>query len=342
MKAAFVTEAYKVEVKEIERPEIKADEVLIKVKAVGVCGSDLHLFHGSHPFRKPPAILGHEIAGEIVEIGSEVTKFKVGDRVTVEPQVGCGECELCKAGWINLCKQKKVPGTPAWIGTFSEYFNAPECTVYKMNDDISYEVASLAEPFAVAVHAINRFSAKEEEKGTLVILGCGTIGLMLVVAAREAGWKNIICTDTVEYNRNMAIHFGAKAVFNPLEEDCIQKIRAMTNDRGADAVLIAAGAPNIVDQACSVVRKRGEVGFVAMITQNIPVYTYATVFNELTIVGSMTYQTEDFKQAVDMINGGLAMEDFITQKIPLEESQKALDVLSEKKENVIKVIVTME
>ena len=106
--------------------------MLIKTKTVGVCGSDLHLFRGTHPFRHAPAILGHEIAGDVVEIGSKVTNIKVGDRVTVEPQVGCGECEMCKRGLVSLCSGKKVPGTPEWIGAFSEYFNADEKTVYKL------------------------------------------------------------------------------------------------------------------------------------------------------------------------------------------------------------------
>ena len=119
MKAAFVTDVEKVEVKEIEKPVITDTEVLIKAKTVGVCGSDLHLFRGTHPFRHAPAILGHEIAGEVVEVGSRVTKFKPGDRVTVEPQVGCGHCEMCEKGYISLCPGKKVPGTPKWIGAFA-------------------------------------------------------------------------------------------------------------------------------------------------------------------------------------------------------------------------------
>lgn len=143
MKAAFVTDVETVEVKEIERPVISDTEVLIRAKTVGVCGSDLHLFRGTHPFRHAPAILGHEIAGEVVETGSAVTKFKVGDRVTVEPQVGCGTCEMCRRGFVSLCADKKVPGTTKWIGAFSEYFNAEERITYPLSDEISYETGRL-------------------------------------------------------------------------------------------------------------------------------------------------------------------------------------------------------
>jgi L-iditol 2-dehydrogenase len=337
MRAAYVVENEKVEIRDIDVPTLKDDEVLIKVKTVGVCGSDLHLFKGTHAFRKPPAILGHEVAGDIVEIGANVTSFKIGDRVTVEPHLGCGECEFCKQELVNLCTSKKAPGTPAWIGTFVEYFNAPEKTVYKINDNISYEMGTLIEPLAVAVHAIDRITVAE--KDSIAILGSGTIGLLALVAAREAGYKNIICTDTQEFNLEMALKQGAKLALNPLKEDVVARVKEFTGGRGVDVALIAADSKVILDQASAMVRRRGEVGVIAMITEKIPVYTYSFVFNEQTLFGAMTYETKDFVKATEMINNGLDLSDFLTQKLPLEESQRALDVLSEKKENVIKVIV---
>lgn len=337
MKAAYVVEAEKVEIKDISLPILADDEVLIKVKTVGVCGSDLHLFKGTHAFRKPPAILGHEIAGEIIEIGKSVVKFKLGDRVTVEPHIGCGECEFCEKDLLNLCTGKKAPGTPGWNGTFVEYFNAPESTVYKINDDISYEIGTLVEPLAVGIHAIERITVPEKE--TIAILGSGTIGLLTLVAAREAGYKNIICTDTQEFNLEMALKQGATLALNPLKEDVVARIKEFTGGRGVDVAIVAADASIIVDQASSIVRKRGEVGIVAMITEQIPVNTYSFVFNELTLFGAMTYETRDFVKASEMINNGLDLSDFITQRVALEESQIALDTLNEKKENVVKVIV---
>lgn len=337
MRAAYVVEIEKVEIREVNIPTLKDDEVLIKVKTVGVCGSDLHLFKGTHAFRKPPAVLGHEVAGDIIEIGKNVTKYKIGDRVTVEPHLGCGECEFCKSDLVNLCTSKKAPGTPAWIGTFVEYFNAPEKTVYKINDNVSYEMGTLIEPLAVAVHAIDRITVTE--KDTMVILGSGTIGLLALVAAREAGYKNIICTDTQEFNLEMALKQGAKLALNPLKEDVVAKVLEFTGGRGVDVALIAADSKVIVDQASAMVRKRGEVGIIAMITEKIPVYTYSFVFNEQTLFGAMTYETKDFVKAAEMINNGLDLSDFLTQKLPLEESQRALDILSEKIENVVKVIV---
>lgn len=335
MKAAVCTGIEKVEIQEIDKPVISDTEVLIKTKVVGVCGSDLHLFRGTHPFRHAPAILGHEISGEVVEVGKAVKNLKIGDRVTVEPQVGCGHCEFCDTGAVNLCREKVVPGTPKWIGAFSEYFNAEEKTCYKVKDEISYELATLAEPFAVAIHAVNH---AEHKTGTAVILGGGTIGQLVLAAAKAKGYSQIIVTDTQEFNRDFALKHGAAHAFNPITDDVPAEIKKLTNNLGADIVYVAAGADNILDQACQSVRKTGEICLIAMITKNIPFYCYAMVFNELKMYGSMCYETRDFKEAVDLINGGLPLKDYVTQEFDgLDKTQEALDTLSQKKENCVKV-----
>lgn len=339
MKAAFVVEPLKVAVQEVKEPEMKDNEVLIEVKTVGVCGSDLQLFRGTHPFRQPPAILGHEMAGQIVKIGKDVTKFAVGDRVTVEPQIGCGKCEFCKQELVNLCTAKGVPGTPRWSGTFVQYFNAPEHVLYKLADGVSYESGTLVEPLAVAVHALER--ATVTSRDCIVILGAGTVGLLCLVVAREMGFKTIIATDTAPFNREMALKHGAAAAVDPINEDVVAKVKELTGGRGADLALVCAGAPNILDQASEVVRKRGEIGVVAMLTKHIPYYNYGLVFNEQTMYGAMTYETKDVVKAAEMINAGLDLSDFITHHFPLAETQEALDTLAYKKGNVVKVIVTM-
>lgn len=340
MRAAYVTANEKVELKEIARPIIADDEVLIEVRTAGICGSDLHLFAGTHAFRKPPAILGHEAAGEVIEIGKNVSSVQIGDRVTVEPHVGCGVCDFCKKDLVNICDHKRAPGTPDWIGTFVEYFPAPEKAIYKLKDTVSYEMGTMIEPLAVAVHALRRI--RIPEKDCLVILGAGTIGLLALVAAKELGYQKIICTDTALFNREMALLHGAACALDPLREDVAAKVKEMTGSKGADVALIAAGAPNIMDQASACVKKRGEVGLVAMITKAIPVYTYSFVFNEQTLFGCMTYETKDFKEAADMINNGLDLTKFITQVVDLDHAQQGLRILSEKKESVVKVLVKVK
>lgn len=338
MKAAFVTDLKKVEIKDIPVPEITEDQVLIKTHTAGVCGSDLHLFLGSHPFRKAPAILGHEITGEIVKVGDKVTNLKVGDRVTVEPQLGCGTCHFCHDGEENLCLSKMVPGTPKWIGTFCEYFPAPACKTYKLADSVTYEVGTLIEPLAVAVHAMHRIDIGTKGQ-SLLILGSGTVGLLCLAVAKAYGFENIICTDTAPYNLEMALKFGASHALNPLEDDVVKCVKDITGGVGVDASLVCAGAPNIIDQASSSTRKTGVVGLVAMITKNIPVYTYGFVFNEQKLIGSMTYAHKYFAEAVNLVNNGLDLHEYVTQEFSLDDSQQALACLADKKENIIKVIV---
>lgn len=337
MKAAVVTKPYQVEIEEREIPEIGQEEVLIKVERAGICGSDLHLYKGTHAFRKPPAVLGHEISGTVCRTGAKVTKYKVGDRVTVEPQVGCGNCEFCKSGHVNLCTGKRVPGTPSWTGTFVEYFNAPEQAVYKLNDQISFEVGALVEPLAVAVQALDQITGTS--KNSMAILGSGTIGLLVLAAAKNRGYQDIYCTDTAPFNRELALKLGAKAAYDPLETDVAEQIKKETNGKGVDACVIAAGAPNIVDQASAVTKKLGEVVLVSMITKEIPVYTYSFVFNEQKLLGTMTYTTEAFEEAARLINEGLDVGAVITHDLPLEETGRGLEILDKKTENAGKILV---
>ena len=337
MKAAVVVDLKKVEIQDIPAPVPADNEVLIKVQTAGICGSDLHLFNGTHAFRKPPVVLGHEMAGEIVQVGKDVTGWKVGDRVTVEPQEGCGECPMCQQGLINICDHIKVPGTGTWGGTFAEYFNAPADKLYKLDDKVPYELGTLIEPFAVAVHTVARASVKERD--CCVILGAGTIGMLCLVAAREAGFKKIICTDTAPFNREMAVREGAVAAFDPIHEDVEAKVMELTEGVGADLTLVAAGAPNILDQASACTKKRGEIGVVAAITRPIPYTAYSLSHREQTMYGVWTYESEDFKHAADLINGGLDLSSFVTQVLPLEQTQHGLEMLNAKTDPIIKILV---
>ncbi len=340
MKAAFVTDLQKVEIRDIPKPQISADQVLIKSHSCGVCGSDLHIFLGKHAFRKPPVILGHEIAGEIVEIGSAVSGFNIGDRVTVNPQLGCGHCHFCDLDAESLCQDKIVPGTARWLGTFCEYFPAPAVCVHKLAPAVSYEVGTLAEPFAVAVNAMHRVDAvaQDGEHKSLLILGSGTIGLMALTIAKLKGYEKIICTDPVKANRDFALQFGAYAALDPLCDNLSEQVKELTSG-GADAALICAGAPNIVDQATTSVKKRGVIGIVAMITKAIPTYVYNFVQNEQILIGSICYSRKTFKESLELINNGLDLSPYVTQVFALDDTQQALDTLAQKKEPVVKIVV---
>ncbi len=335
MRVAVVTEPYKVEIQQRPVPACGPGDVLIQTVCAGVCGSDLHLFKGTHPFRQPPAVLGHEIAGEVVRVGAAVQNIRPGDRVTVLPHVPCDACEFCKLGKQNLCTAKRVPGTPAWCGTFAEYFVAPERCVFRINDGVSYELGILAEPLAVAVHAVNQIKMPA---ASIAILGTGTIGLLCAIVAREKGFKCIYCTDTAPFNLSAARAQGAQLALNPVTDDVPGIIRAH-NGGGVDVTLVCAGAPGIIDQASEITKRLGQIVLVAMITEKIPVYTYSFVFDERTLTGAMTYQDKDFEEAMGMINSGLDLSFCVTQRLPFDKTGDGLSMLDRKEADVIKILV---
>ena len=337
MKVAVVTKPYEVEIQDRPIPPIGDHDILIQTAYAGICGSDLHLYKGTHAFRKLPASLGHEISGTIVRIGEKVSALRVGDRVTVEPQITCGKCAYCRSGRQNLCENKVVPGTPDWLGTFAEYFVAPEKTVYKIADGMDLKSAALIEPLAVAVQAMNAYHGLEKE--SIAILGSGTIGLMTLAIAKRRGFKKVFCTDTATFNLALAKQMGATATFDPLESDVVSQIRKLTGGKGVDVCIVAAGAPNIVDQASAVTKKCGSIILVSMITKPIPVYTYSFVFNEQTLIGTMTYTTAAFAEACRLVNDGLDLSCIITHDLPMEQTDKGLMILNEKVENAGKILI---
>jgi L-iditol 2-dehydrogenase len=176
MKAVYVEAPYKVVVKDVAEPELRDHDVLIKVKMTGICGSDIHTYKGLHPFRKPPVIIGHEVSGEVVRTGKAVQRIKPGDKVTVEPQAGCGSCEYCLTGHSNYCENRSAPGVKGWYGTMAEYFAAPEHCVFVLPDIVDLEQGVLAEPLAVGIHAARKSNIQLGDK--VAILGAGPIGLL--------------------------------------------------------------------------------------------------------------------------------------------------------------------
>lgn len=341
MKAVYVEEPYRTAVREIDKPKINENEVLIKVKYTGICGSDLHAYKGIHAFRKPPVMLGHELSGSVVEIGSKVTKFKEGDRVTVMPQIGCGNCKMCKEGHPNICTSKRVPGVGGWLGTFVEYFNSSEDVVVKLPDSIDYDEGALAEPLAVAVHVLKSIS--ESNRNNLVILGSGTIGLLMVAIAPQFGFKKILTTDALDYNLKMAQEFGAVKTVNVLKENLADAIDEAFCGEKADALVIAAGAPNILDQAIESVRPKGEIIYLAMITKPLTFNSFPIVFRELNLKGSQTYTMEDFIDAVDILGSGkIDFKKFITHRYSIDDAQAAMELVDKKLEDSVKVMLCLK
>jgi L-iditol 2-dehydrogenase len=260
MKAAVLHKPLDLRVEEVSIPQIDSNEVLVKMKRVGVCGSDIHFYlEGSIAsfIVKKPLILGHECAGEIMEIGDEVKNLKIGQRVVIEPGFTCGKCEYCKTGRYNLCREVKFYAAPPYDGAFAEYISAPEQNVYVMPDEMSYEEGAMIEPLAVGMMATKMGEVMAQD--IVAVLGAGPIGQMALQAAKTYGVPEIFVTDVVDYRLEYAKKFGANEVINTAKENIMEKIMELTDNKGIDIVIEASGASSAIQQSIDIVRPGGRI-----------------------------------------------------------------------------------
>lgn len=339
MKAAVFTAPFRIELQEVPEPRPEANEVKIRVKAAGICGSEVHAYNGTHPFRHPPAIMGHEISGEVVEVGSAVKDYGPGDRVLVEPQKTCGTCIYCRGGDYYVCKQKVVMGTTTWSGAFGEYIAVPEGIVHPLPDDMTYEEGALVEPLAVGLHAVRQSSVKLGS--SVVVIGSGTIGLATMACAKAQGAGQILAADVLDFNLEIAKEMGATRVINVKREKLEEVVKKEVHPAGAEVGFDAAGYPSVVDDLLASIRRKGEIILVALFEEPVVIKnSYGIIGGEMKIKGVQMYCREDFQAAIDMIRlKRLDVSPFVTHRLPVEEAQKGLEILYRKSEDVIKVLL---
>jgi len=335
MRTGYLSELCKVEVRISEVPRLNEQSVLIKVKAAGICGSDFHAFHGSHPFRRPPMVLGHEAAGEIVKVGTKVKGLKVGDRIAVEPLRVCGKCPACRAGSYNLCRKRVAAGLGGWLGTFAEYFVLPQQRAHKLPKELDYDLAVLAEPLAVGTHAVRIASVK---KGTVcAVLGAGTIGLLAGVAAQEAGAKRVYCTELNPSRLATAKALGLWAL-NAAEDPVEETINAYA-PFGVDVVLVAFPSPKALQQALRLVKRGGRVIVIALFTEPVTL-DMNLLQEEVELKGSIYYTKEDFRSALRiLVRRKKDLQQMVTHHVDLEGVSGALHMLADANTAAIKIIV---
>jgi 2-desacetyl-2-hydroxyethyl bacteriochlorophyllide A dehydrogenase len=340
MRAAVIEKPYVVEFKDVAPPVItRNDEVLIKVAVTGICGSEIHAYHGTHPFRIPPVISGHEMTGVVVETGKEVQSVAIGDRVTVEPQYGCGLCRYCKVGDYHLCPRKKVLGTQEWTGSFGEYIVVPEHTVIRLPEGVSFEQGALIEPLAVGVHAVRQAKVGLGDK--VAVLGAGPIGLALMLAAKASGATRTFITDVSDYNLEIAAKLGSTYTINPLKENPVEFIRNSTNGDGVDVAFLAIGLEPVLNDALKVVKKGGKVSEVALFGSHPKVEISFVQNREISVIGSNMYTRSDFEIAAEAIAAGIFDTGLLISKIlPIHQAREAMELVDKKTENVIKVLLT--
>ena len=339
---ALVLKAYKqFACEEVPAPEPGPEEVLVAVKACGICGSDVHGMDGSTGRRRPPIIMGHEAAGVISTVGSRVTGWAAGDRVTFDSTIYCGHCEFCRRGAINLCNHRRVLGVSCedyrQNGAFAEFVVVPQHILYRLPDNLSFEHAALAEPFAIALHAIRR--APPALNDAVVVVGAGMIGLALVQALSQAGCGRLIAVDIADDRLALAAKLGATNTINSSVEDVPGAILHLTQGLGSDLVFEAVGVPATVDLALRCVRKGGAVTLVGNVTPKVEFPLQSAVTRELTIHGSCASQGE-YPACLGMLaRDALKAAPLISAVAPLEQGAAWFDRLYRKEPGLLKVVL---
>ncbi len=341
MKAAVLTSRKNIEMKEMEVPTPKDNEVLIRLRAVGLCGSDIHYYEhgkiGSFVVKKP-IILGHEASGEIVRIGRNVMHLKEGQRVAIEPGATCGECEHCKGGRYNLCPSVEFLATPPYDGAFCEYVAMRADLVFPIPDSMSFETAAMVEPFSVGLHAIRRGGLQPNE--TVIIMGMGPIGLLTAAAAKMAGAAAIIAVDLEQSRLEASKSMGATHIINLREERLEQRVNEYTNGIGVDLAIETAGSPKAVQGTVASVRRGGRVVIVGMSPEEeVPVNISHVIDKEIDIRGVFRYH-HTYPAAIEMLStGGIDIEKIITDEYGLDETSEAFEKAIHDKTNTLKLIV---
>src|ERR1043166_851644 len=341
MKALVLKDYKKFSFEEVPAPEMKPEEVLVAVKACGICGSDVHGMDGSTGRRRPPIIMGHEAAGVIADVGSAVKGWSVGDRVTLDSTIYCGRCEYCRRGEINLCDQRRVLGVSCedyrQHGAFAEFVAAPPHILYRLPDAVTFEQAALVEPFAIALHAIRR--APVSLNDTVVVIGAGMIGLALVQALKRTGCGRLISVDIAPDRLALASKCGATDSVNSSNENPGDALLKLTHGHGADLAFEAVGVTATVDLALRCVRKGGAVTLVGNVAPKIEFPLQIAVTRELSIYGSCASRGE-YPACLDMLGRReLQAEPLISAAAPLSEGANWFDRMYRKEPGLMKVLL---
>jgi (R,R)-butanediol dehydrogenase/meso-butanediol dehydrogenase/diacetyl reductase/L-iditol 2-dehydrogenase len=342
MKALLMEEYKKLNYTDVPDPRIEGEhDILVKVKAAAICGSDVHGFDGSTGRRKPPVIMGHEAAGEIAAVGKGVTGFKVRDRITFDSTIYCGRCFYCRNGQVNLCDDRMVLGVSCdeyrRHGAFAEYVVVPEHICCHLPAGISYGEAAMTEPAGVASHAFRITPVGFNE--TVAVVGAGLIGLLLFDVLKAATAGKIIALDTDPSRREIARRRGADAVFDPADPEFNQKIRELTAGRGVDRVFEAVGATSPIQTALSIVRKGGSVTLIGNISPKIELPLQSVVTRQISLLGSCAIAGE-YPLVLDLIaRKKIDVESLISKKAPLSEGQIWFDKLYNREDNLLKVVL---
>src|SRR5580698_5189754 len=341
MKALLLSEYNRLEIADLPKPECGRGELLVEVAACGICGSDVHGYDGSSGRRIPPVVMGHEAAGIVAAVGDEVEGFAVGDRVTFDSTVYCGECTFCLRGEVNLCNNRQVLGVSCGeyrrAGAFAEYVTVPARIAYQLPEGLEFQQAAMLEAVAVALHGVRVAEMSGGED--VLVIGAGMIGLLLLQAARAKGARRVMVCDVDATRLKLAKELGADVVVEASGDGLVQEILRLTDGRGVDVVLEAVGRDETIAAGIDCVRKGGTVVLVGNISPQVTLPLQKVVSRQIRLQGSCASAGE-YPQAIELISSGkIKVDSLITAVAPLSEGPSWFERLHAREPNLMKIVL---
>lgn len=339
MRQAVMTEPGKIEIKELEKPIVGDNDILLRIRRIGVCGSDIHVYHGKHPFTPYPVVQGHEYCGIVEAVGCNITDIETGSLATARPQLVCGQCGPCKRGDYNVCEQLRVQGFQA-AGCAQDYFVVPRNRIVILPSEITLEQGALVEPVSVGCHSTAR--ATDIEGKNIVVVGAGTIGNLIAQVAVARGAGKVLIVDVSQYRLDVAAQCGIQFCSNAREETLEDAAKRVFGEEGFQIAFDAAGVQDGLTAIIKNIEKGGQLIIVGVYEDPPKIDMAVVCEHEIRIAGSMMYKHEDYVEAAEMIAKKQIITDpLVTKKFPFEQYLDAYRFIDEQGEKTLKVMIEL-
>ena len=339
MKQAVMTEPKKIEFRQVDDPVPGKGEILLNIKSIGVCGSDIHVYKGEHPYVSYPLVQGHEVSGEIVEVGKGVTGFQRGDKVTLEPQVSCGKCYPCTHGMPNICKNLKVIGFQT-TGTASDYFALPADKAVKLPKEMSYDEGAMIEPTSVGVGAARKLGAVEGRRA--LVFGAGPVGNLTAQVFKGLGAETVMIADINDLRLEKARECGIEYTVNTKSTEFKDRVAEVFGEEGPGLIIDCAGANATMDLAIEMVRQGGDILVIGVFPGKVNLDINLAQEKDLHFLCTARYVIEDFRTAIDLVGSGkVNLKPLITHTFAFEDYLEAYKQIEDHGGETMKVMVTV-
>ncbi len=339
MRQAILERPERIVFREVERPEPGPGQVLVRIRRIGICGSDIHAYYGKHPYIRCPIVQGHEFSGEIAEVGPGVRSSSPGDRVTVRPQLTCGTCYPCVHGEYHICNNLRVIGCQA-EGAAQEFLTVDAKLVVPIPEAMTFDEGAMIEPLAVGVHALARRGSVEGLR--VLVLGAGPIGNLTAQAAQALGSTSVMITDISDHRLRIARECGIDFQVHARKEDLARAIAGGFGPEGADAILECVGSGETLGQAVRLARKGTDIIIVGVFGEKTGVDIGLVQDRELRLIGTLMYKAEDYETAIELIRSGeVRLEPLITRHFPFDQYPQAYRYIETNREQTMKILIDL-